>query len=79
MTGVTLPIFAVVAVGFFIKKKGIIKDQHVPLLNKLTYNFGLSSLVFLNIAENKLKEIFDVNILKVIFPTYRISKTARQV
>jgi len=68
--GVTLPIFAVIAVGFFIKKKGIIKDQHVPLLNKLTYNFGLSSLVFLNIAENKLKEIFDVNILKVIFPTY---------
>jgi len=70
VTGVTLPIFAVIAVGFFIKKKGIIKDQHVPLLNKLTYNFGLSSLVFLNIAENKLKEIFDVNILKVIFPTY---------
>lgn len=70
MTGVTLPIFAVIAVGFFIKKKGIIKDQNVPLLNKLTYNFGLSSLVFLNIAENKLKEIFDVNILKVIFPTY---------
>ena len=68
--GVTLPIFAVIAVGFFIKKKGIIKDQHVPLLNKLTYNFGLSSLIFLNIAENKLKEIFDVNILKVIFPTY---------
>lgn len=68
--GVTLPIFAVIAVGFFIKKKGIIEDQHVPLLNKLTYNFGLSSLVFLNIAENKLKEIFDVNILKVIFPTY---------
>lgn len=68
--GVTLPIFAVIAVGFFIKKKGIIKDQHVPLLNKLTYNFGLSSLVFLNIAVNKLKEIFDVNILKVIFPTY---------
>jgi len=36
VVGVTLPIFAVVAVGFFIKKKGIIKDQHVPLLNKLT-------------------------------------------
>ena len=68
--GVTLPIFAVIAVGFFIKKKGIIKDQDVPFLNKLTYNFGLSSLVFLNIAENKLKEIFDVDILKVIFPTY---------
>ena len=68
--GVTLPIFAVIAVGFFIKKKGIIKDQNVPFLNKLTYNFGLSSLVFLNIVENKLKEIFDVDILKVIFPTY---------
>ncbi|MCL5073103.1 MAG: AEC family transporter [Actinobacteria bacterium] len=70
VSGVTLPIFAVIAVGFFIKKKGIIQDQYVPFLNKLTYNFGLSSLIFLNIAENKLKEIFDVDILKVIFPTY---------
>jgi len=68
--GVTIPIFAVIAVGFFVKKKGIIKDQHVPVLNKLTYDFGLSSLVFLNITENKLKEIFDANILKVVFPTY---------
>ncbi|MCL4417469.1 MAG: AEC family transporter [Actinobacteria bacterium] len=70
VSGVTLPIFAVIAVGFFIKKKGIIQDQNVPFLNKLTYDFGLSSLVFLNIAENKLKEIFDIDILKVIFPTY---------
>lgn len=68
--GITLPIFAVIVVGFIIKKKGIIQDQHVPFLNKLTYNFGLSSLIFLSIAANKLKEIFDADILKVIFSTY---------
>ena len=68
--GVTLPIFVVVAIGYFIKKRGIISEENVPVLNKLTYNFGLSSLVFIQIAQNKFSDIFDVKLLKVIFPSY---------
>ncbi len=68
--GVTLPIFAVIAIGFFIKKRGVISDENVPVLNKLTYNFGLSALVFIQIAENKFSDIFDAKLLKVLFPTY---------
>ncbi|MBN1299194.1 MAG: AEC family transporter [Actinobacteria bacterium] len=68
----TLPIFAVIAIGFFIRKKNIIKDEHIPALNNLTYNFGLSTLVFSGIVKNSFSEIFDAEIIKVIFPSYFI-------
>jgi predicted permease len=68
----TLPIFAVIAIGFFIKKRRLISEEHVPVLNKLTYNFGLSALVFIGITENKFSDIFDVKLLKVLFPVYFI-------
>jgi len=70
--GVTFPVFAVIAIGFFIKKKGLLKEEHVPVLNNLTYNFGLSALIFLGIIKNKFGEIFDTDIIKVIFPAYFI-------
>jgi len=70
VAGTTLPIFAVIAIGFFIKKRGLISEEHVPVLNRLTYNFGLSALVFIGITENKFSDIFDVKLLKVLFPAY---------
>jgi predicted permease len=72
VAGTTLPIFAVVAIGFFIKKRGLISEKHVPVLNRLTYNFGLSALVFIGITDNKFSDIFDVRLLKVLFPAYFI-------
>jgi predicted permease len=72
VAGTTLPIFAVVAIGFFIKKRGLVSEEHVPALNKLTYNFGLSALVFIGITGNKFSDIFDVKLLKVLFPAYFI-------
>jgi predicted permease len=70
---ITFPIFAVIAIGFLIKRKGIIKDEHVPMLNKLTYDFGLSTLVFIEITKYKLGEIFDIGIIKVIYSTFFIT------
>jgi predicted permease len=70
VAGTTLPIFAVIAIGFFIKKRGLISEEHVPVLNKLTYNFGLSALVFIGITENKFSDIFNIKLLKVLFPAY---------
>jgi predicted permease len=72
VAGTTLPIFVVIAIGFFIKKRGLISEEHVPVLNRLTYNFGLSALVFIGITDNKFSDIFDVKLLKVLFPAYFI-------
>ena len=68
--GATIPVFVVIAIGFFIKKRGIIQESHVPLLNRLTYDFGLSALVFTGIIKNDFNDIFAPDILKVIFSSY---------
>ena len=40
------------------------------MLNRLTYNFELSTLALIDITENKFSDIFDVKLLKVLFPAY---------
>ena len=69
---VTAPIFIVIAAGLIIRKIKIISDGGVSLLNRLAYNIGLPALFFLNITEYRLSEIFDIDIIKVIYSTYGI-------
>ncbi len=71
--GITIPIFVIIAIGFFIKKKGMIKEENVPFLNSLTYDFGLSTLVFVNITQYKVNEIFNVYTIKVIYSAFFIA------
>ena len=69
---ITAPIFIVIAIGFLIKKKNIISKDGVGLLNKLAYNIGLPSLIFLSITNYNLSDIFNVQIVKVIYLTYAV-------
>lgn len=68
--GVILPIFIVIGVGFLIRKKGFLKEDHIPVLNKLTYNLGLSTLVFIEISQSKFSDIFNAGSIKVIYSSY---------
>ena len=70
---ITAPIFIVIAIGFLIRKINLINDKGVELLNRLAYNIGLPALFFLNITEYRLSEIFDLDIIKVIYCAYGIS------
>ena len=69
---ITAPIFIVIAIGFLIRKKNIISEDGVSLLNKLAYNIGLPSLMFLSITNYNLSDIFNVQIVKVIYLAYAI-------
>jgi len=69
---VTAPIFIVIATGLVIRKIKIINDGGVSLLNRLAYNVGLPALFFLNITNYKLSEIFDIDIIKIIYSAYGI-------
>lgn len=69
---ITTPIFIVIAIGFLIRKKNIISEDGVSLLNKLAYNIGLPSLIFLIITNYSLSDIFNVQIVKVIYLTYAL-------
>jgi malate permease and related proteins len=68
--GVVLPVFIVIGTGILIRKKGFIKEEHIPLLNRLTYSLGLSSLIFLDIAGSKFSDIFNSGTLKIVYSAY---------
>jgi predicted permease len=69
---VTIPIFIIIAIGFFIRKIKLIDENGITLLNRLAYNIGLPALFFLNITNYRLSEIFDINIIKVIYSAYGV-------
>ncbi len=69
---ITVPIFAVIGVGYLIRLKGIIGDKGVQGLNSIAYNIGLPALVILTVSQYSLTEIFDARILGVIYSAYFI-------
>jgi len=71
--GVTVPIFIVIAVGFLLRKRSFLDEKTVTAISKLTYDLGLSTLVFYSIVQNKLSDIFELNILKVSLSTFGVA------
>ncbi len=69
---ITVPIFIIIAIGFLIRRRKILSEEGVGLLNKLAYNIGLPSLIFLSITSYSLSDIFNIQIIKVIYLTYAI-------
>ncbi|MGM0365150.1 MAG: AEC family transporter [Actinomycetota bacterium] len=70
--GITIPIFAVIIIGYLIRVKGIISDAGVLGLNKIAYNIGLPALILISIAQYNLSEIFNARIIGVIYSSYLI-------
>ena len=69
---VTVPIFAVIIIGYLFRKKGIISEKAVPALNKIAYYIGLTALIFTSIVRYDLKQIFNAGIVKTLYVTFAI-------
>lgn len=69
---ITAPIFIIIAVGLLIRKVKLVDEKGVALLTRLAYNVGLPAIFLLNITEYSLSEIFNINIIKVIYTAYAI-------
>jgi malate permease and related proteins len=69
---VTIPIFSIIAIGYFFRRKGVITETAVPELNSIAYYLGLTTLVFTSIVKYDLKEIFNIGIIKTIYTTFAI-------
>ena len=66
---VVFPLFAMMAVGFLLHHIGILDDHTADKMNKVAFKVFLPTLIFYNIYETELSEIFDG---KLIHPTYRL-------
>lgn len=59
----TLPIFLVILVGYFLKRRGILNDNFTSVANKFNFKITLPALLFEDIASANIKEVFDLSYL----------------
>ena len=55
----TVPVFAVMVLGFFLKRKGFLTDEFVQVGNKLVFRVALPCMLFLDIAEMDPTQLLD--------------------
>lgn len=58
-----LPIFIIILIGNFIKRKGLIKSDNVKVLNKLVFNLSLPVLLYKDVYTCDFFNIFDLKLI----------------
>jgi malonate transporter and related proteins len=70
---VVAPVFLLVALGYFVKRIGVINENFVDVTSRFVYSVSLPALVFINIAEIDLSEAIDFNQIIYIYAATLIS------
>ena len=58
---VTLPIFLVMVLGWFLKQIGMLDDHFVTVANKFNFKVTLPFMVFRDLSAVNIREVFDLN------------------
>jgi predicted permease len=64
---VIMPIFLVIALGYFIKEIGLIDDRFINTAVKFNFRVGLATLLFENIYLSKLTSIINIKLMLFVF------------
>ncbi len=62
-----LPVFIVVAIGYVVRKAGLVDNQFVAQLNRLVYYLALPLLLFYKIANANFSDSFNPNLVTGLF------------
>ncbi len=63
VAGLVVPVFLIVALGYLLKKSGMINDNFVKLSSKIVFTVSLPALIFSEISKTDFTQIFDVNLI----------------
>lgn len=58
----TLPIFLIMLIGYFLKRKKMVNESFVEVSNNLNFNLALPLLLFQDLASTKIKEGFSLKL-----------------
>jgi hypothetical protein len=61
------PVFLIVALGYFLKKLGMINENFVTVSSKIVFSVSLPALIFLEIATIDFGEIFNVGQISFVY------------
>lgn len=66
-TNLVAPVFLIVALGYILRRLGMITDNFVKLSSKIVFSVSLPSLIFIELAEINLNQVFDFNMIVFIY------------
>lgn len=58
-----LPVFMLLAIGFIVRKTGIVNDAELKKMNRLAFDVLFPFLMFTNIYNSHIKEIVDIGLI----------------
>ena len=61
------PVFLIVALGYFLKRIGIINENFVSVSSKIVFTISLPALIFLEISSIQLEEILNVGQITFVY------------
>jgi len=63
VAGLVAPVFLIVALGYFLKKLGMINDNFVKLSSRIVFSVSLPALIFIEIAKTDLSRILNLELI----------------
>ena len=57
---VTIPIFLVMVLGYFLRRRGMLNENFVNVANKFNFDVTLPFMVFRDIAAVDIRSVFDL-------------------
>lgn len=63
VAGLVIPVFLIVALGYLLKKSGMINDNFVKLSSKIVFTVSLPALIFSEISKTDFTQIFDLKLI----------------
>jgi hypothetical protein len=61
------PVFLIVALGYFLKRIGVINENFVSVSSKIVFTISLPALIFLEVSSIHLEEILNVNLILFVY------------
>lgn len=63
VAGLVVPVFLIVALGYLLKKLGMINDNFVKLSSKIVFTVSLPALIFSEISKTDFTQIFSLKLI----------------
>lgn len=63
VAGLVTPVFLIVALGYLLKKLGMINDNFVKLSSKIVFSVSLPALIFTEISKTDLTQILNLDLI----------------
>ncbi len=63
VAGLVAPVFLIVALGYILKKLGMINDNFVKLSSRIVFTVSLPALIFSEIAKTDFTQIFNIKLI----------------